>query len=383
MAFLVQGGAPPDDSVTTVKIKDDAVTAAKVAAGVLPAKNLIINGDMRISQRSDEASVTGNSYGGPDRFQMQASSHGTWTVGSTADAPTGEGFTKCQHLTCTSGGSTPGVGDLAHLVYKFEGQDLQSIKKGSSNAEPLTLSFWVKSDETGTAIVELQDSDNTRHVSASYTIGSADTWEQKIITFPADTTGTFNSDNAQSAILYWWLDGGTNYTSGTLATTWASLTQANRAVGLNLEVGRSTSDYLKITGVQLEVGSAASDFEHRDYATELARCQRYFQTTARESGAVCQVGSGYAEYGNRGKATRIYPVEMRSAPTVTVSAVTDLTFRTTAGGFTGASGFAVTNISRQACHLDVVTASSLTDGQGGVYEVAAGTAKFINFSAEL
>ena len=117
------------------------------------------------------------------------------------------------------------------MNHAIEGQNLQSIKKGTANAEQLTLSFWVKSNKTGTYVVELYDNDNARHAVGSYTVDASGTWEQKAITYPADLTGAFDNDNAASLHVTFGLAAGSNFTSGTLATTWAAYNAANRAVG--------------------------------------------------------------------------------------------------------------------------------------------------------
>jgi len=162
------------------------------------------------------------------------------------------------------------------VQHRIEGQNLQYIKKGTANAESLTLSFWVKSNKTGTYIAELEDTDNSRHIAKSYTIDSASTWEKKTITFAGDTTGTLTNDNNTSLELHLYLGAGTNYTSGTLATSWSSNTDANRAVG-QVNLADSTSNEWFITGIQLEAGTTASDFEFLPFDVNLDRCYRYYQ----------------------------------------------------------------------------------------------------------
>ena len=163
------------------------------------------------------------------------------------------------------------------LLQRFEGQDLQGFKKGSSDALQFTLSFHVKSPKTGTHCIELLDIDNNRSVSATYTVSQADTWQYVTHTFPADTTGAFADDNGQSFIVVWWLAAGSNFTSGSLATTWGTRVEANRAVG-QVNVLDNTANNFYITGCQLEVGDTATSFEHRSYGEELMRCMRYYET---------------------------------------------------------------------------------------------------------
>jgi hypothetical protein len=175
------------------------------------------------------------------------------------DAPTGSGFRKSSKVLCTTADASPAAGDALIFVHKLEGQNLQQIAKGTSSAKELTVSFWVKSNVTGTYIAELRDIDNTRQVSKSYSISASATWEKKTITFPADTTGALDNDNGDSFRVQFWLAAGSNFTSGTLNTSWASITDANRVVG-QVNVAASTNNYWQITGVQLEVGSTATEF---------------------------------------------------------------------------------------------------------------------------
>ena len=224
-------------------------------------RNIIINGDMSISQRSTSASsITSSGYHALDRHRLAISSLGTWTISQSTDVPTGQGFGKSMKFDCTTADASPSAGDVMWVQHRIEGQNLQYLKKGTSSAEKTTLSFWVKSNKTGTYIAELEDTDNSRHIAKSYTISSSDTWEKKTITFDGDTTGTLTNDNNTSLELHLYLGAGTNYTSGTLATSWASNTDANRAVG-QVNLADSTSNEWYVTGIQLETGSQASDFE--------------------------------------------------------------------------------------------------------------------------
>ena len=251
-------------------------------------RNLIINGDMSIAQRG--TSITGltneSNYGSVDRYKPIINGSGTWTSSQETDVPTGQGFAKSMKMACTTLDATP---NYLFVSQKLEGQMLQQIKKGTANAESLTASFWVKSNKTGTYILELYDADNARRISNSYTINSADTWEKKTLTFAGDTTGTLDNDNAQSLQFNLWLAAGTNFTSGTLGTSWAANTNADRAVG-QVNLADSTSNYILFTGIQLEADTSASDFEFLPYDVNLQRCQRYFQTY-QSGGMICWSGT--------------------------------------------------------------------------------------------
>jgi len=287
-----------------------------------PYRNLIINGDMSIAQRgTSSSSITSGGYYTVDRME-HAINYGTWTLSQSTDVPTGQGFAKSAKWDCTATG-TPTAGQELKFRQKIEGQFLQYLKKGTSNAESMTLSFWVKSTKTGTYIVEMRDDDNNRNICQSYTISASNTWEKKTLTFDGDTTGAYSNDNGQSLQCTWWLGAGTNFTSGTLATSWESTTNANRAVG-QVNLADSTSNEWYITGVQLEVGTSASDFEFLPFDVNLQRCLRYYNKTYNLSDAPASVTStgildisGFSDGSNNLLFDIPHKVRMRGTPTVT------------------------------------------------------------------
>jgi hypothetical protein len=237
---------------------------------------------MQVAQRgTSTASISGsiNNYYTADRWNTFVADMGTWTQSVENDAPTGSGFRKSLKMLCTAADASPAASDLLVINHRLEGQNLQSLLKGTSSAQQLSLSFWVKSNVTGTYITQLNDSDNSnRHVNLAYTVNSSGVWEKKTIVFPADTTGALDNDNAQSLELRFWLGAGSNFTSGTLQTTWGANTAANRAVG-QTNLASAISNYWQITGVQLEVGDTATPFEFKSFEDELLECQRYFEAS--------------------------------------------------------------------------------------------------------
>ena len=242
-------------------------------------KNYIYNGDTSLCQRATSVANIGNGdtgYHVQDRWQVQESGsvQSEFTMSRATEVPSG--FQYSMKLDCTTAESAVAADEVWWLEQRLEGQDLYAWKKGTSDAVSVTLSFWVNATKTGTNIVSLYDADNTRHISKSYTVNSSDTWEHKTITFAGDTTGVFDRDANVSLQLIFWLVAGSNYTSGTLATSWASYTAANAAVGQinNLD---STSNNFHITGIQLELGAVATEFQNETFAENLARCQRYYE----------------------------------------------------------------------------------------------------------
>ncbi len=292
-----------------IGVAKDVYVGGSVIAVNTPGHNLLHNGAMQIHQRgTSTASITTSGYFTADRWDLSMSSLGTWTNSIENDAPTGSGFRKSLKMLCTTADASPAAGDWALVEQRLEGQNLQSVKKGTADAQPLTLSFWVKSNKTGVYVVELADADNLRNVSATYTVNASGTWEQKTVTFPADTTGAFDNDNALSLALVFWLAAGSDRTSGTLATSWAAWTAANRAVG-QTNLASNTNQYLQLTGVQLEAGSVQTPYDFKSYEQELRECQRYYET-----GFFRMIGYGGA--GGYLGGMCFYKVPKRANPTI-------------------------------------------------------------------
>ena len=251
------------------------ITAAKIA-GQINFKNLIINGDMSIAQRDTSVSgITSTSYNTLDRFRTGVSGFGTWTQSQDTDVPTGQGFANSLKMDCTTASGPDAAGSVLYLVQYIEAQNLQQLKFGTSNAESTTISFWVKTNVTGTYTVEIVSSDSGRHICGTYTVNASNTWEKKTITFEGDTTGTINNDNGRGFEVFFWLGAGSEFTSGTLATSWATSSAGNRVSSSQANLATSTDNNFWITGVQLEAGTSASDFEFLPYDVNLMRCYRY------------------------------------------------------------------------------------------------------------
>ena len=287
-------------------------------------RNIIINGDQSIAQRGTSTSSlsSGANYGATDRFKLFGVTFGTWTMSQSTDVPTGQGFVSSLKMDCTTANGSLSSDSQAQISQGIEGQNLQYLKKGTSNAESLTWSFWTKSNKTGTYICQIRDIDNSRSISKSYTISSADTWEKKIITFPGDTTGALDNNNEKSFEIRWWLVAGTDFTSGTLATSWASETSANNAVG-QVNLADSTSNEWYLTGAQLEAGSQASDFEFLPVDVNRFRCYRYYYQYV---GGAVNLPIGLGTYFSSSQVTGVlYPPNrpFRATPTLDIDTGTN------------------------------------------------------------
>jgi hypothetical protein len=344
-------------------------------------KNLIINGAMQVHQRSTSVTgVTASSYNTADRWRTSIGTQGTWTQSVENDGPTGSGFAKSLKMLCTTADASPAADDFLVFDQLIEGQNLQQIAKGTSSAKQLTLSFWVKSNVTGNYIAFLQDIDNTRSVSALYTVSASATWEKKTITFPADTTGAFDNDNVASLMLRFVLGAGTNWTSGTRNETWASLTLANLAPGQTVNLAAATDNYWQVTGVQLEVGSTATDYEFKPYDIELRQCLRYFWRQASGNSIAFAVGTYYST-------TEIltviqFPVVMRAAPTLTTASGTDYYSIVRANGTDGFNNLTSDQTSNTSSQVYNNAQVSGTAGHAGIIRTANAAAR-VDWSIEL
>ena len=294
--------------------------------GQLGNRNLIINGAMQVSQRGTSFADPANGTFITDRFSMRNSS-GTpaYTFSQDSDAP--HGFNNSLKVACTTADASPAAGSISRITYKTEAQDLQALAKGTSSAKASTLSFYVKTNKTGVYTVFVYDDDNNRMFSASYTVSDTN-WNRYTISIPADTTGAINDDNGTGFVIHWGLSLGSDRTSGSLASTWATYSTANEHVG-NVNFADNTSNVWAITGVQLEVdhtGSGkATDFEHRSLADESQKCKRYYYQIQPQLLPLMR----YSHHDGNGYTQFYFEVEMRNPPTGSYS-----------GSFESSSGYA-------------------------------------------
>jgi len=313
-----------DDAVTSAKIADDAVTSAKIATGSVIAdglgagsvtatklgasavtneklgagavtvnkvsgnlgrRNMIINGAMQVSQRG--TSITGITSGNnrtADRFSLSTGSNGgTYTLSTSTDVPSGEGFEKSLKIDCTTAGdySTAGTSTMLRCS-PFEIQDCARLAYGTSGAKKLTVSFWTRASYTGTFTALLVTHDTAqRNIIKTFTIASANTWQKVVLTYDGDTGSTFTGVDINLGIsLDIWLGGGSDYIGGSQTDgVWRARSTHNTSIleGNGTKFGTNTSHDFYITGVQVEQNDTATDFEHRTYAEELSLCQRYFE----------------------------------------------------------------------------------------------------------
>ena len=289
-------------------------------------RNVIINGAMNVAQRGTSSTGIGGSSGyfTIDRFRLACNTSGRLTMSQDSSVPSGKGFANSLKLACTTTDTSLGADELVTLNHRIEGQNLQGFSKGTSDAKPFAVSFYVKGNASATYVLEMQDNDNDRQISKSFNVTTD--WTKVTLNFPADTTGAFDDDNAQSMQFQIWLNAGSTYTSGTInSSAWASTNNANRVGSGTTNFFDSTARTFFITGLQLEVGQNPTEFEHEPFERTLAKCQRYYQAATELTAGY---GSGTDQYA---RGHYMFPVEMRAAPSSTYSHIGG-------GGTIGANG---------------------------------------------
>jgi hypothetical protein len=376
-----------DDSITVDQIADNAVHGRR---------NLIINGAMNIAQRgTSETGVATTGYkAAPDRFKIAyEGTTSQYTVSQDTSAP--DGFESSYKIQCTTADTSLAASSQVALLQYIEAQDLQQLKYGLSSAEKVTLSFYVKSNTTGTYAVNLYSQDGSRIIGSTYSISSADTWEQKTLTFDGDTSGTINDDAGRGIEVKWFISAGSTYTA-TDNTSWGAYADGKIAYGHAVDLADSTSDNWAITGVQLEIGDKATPFEYRSFGEELSLCHRYtfaMQGTGdplgSKGGAAIVGGSrgfwGFGSAHNSGNPVvwMEMPTAMRGVPSLTKSSSAHFDFdRGWAGLATSTNTIVQTLRSSSKTLAIIMTTSGLSNGDAGSMS-ANNSAAYMIYDAEL
>ena len=326
-------------------------------------KNRIINGDMRIDQRNSGASTVPTDAYTLDRWEVREDTDGAVTCQQVADAPSG--FVYSAKITTTTADASLTTTQRLFFRQPIEGNNIADLGFGSASASTVTLSFWVKSSLTGTFGGALSNQSSVRSYPFSYTISSANTWEQKTVTVAGDTAGTWQTGNGVGLSVSFGLGVGPDY-SGT-AGAWVTATRYSTTGAVSV-IGTLSATW-QITGVQLERGSTASSFEYRSYGAELALCQRYyFRKNIPLTNDYFTILQAYNTSSAYGKLFDL-PVTMRATPTGSLSAIGS--FRAANAGGSGSAPFT-------AGSVDSVSTTSIgTAGWSGASGIVAGNAVVI------
>jgi hypothetical protein len=360
----------------------NAVNIAQGGSNNVTFRNKIINGACVIDQRNAGASVTptGTNTYTIDRWKFYLSQSSKFSTQQNAGSVTPPiGFSNYLGVTSLSA-YTVGASENFLLSQVVEGFNTADLQWGTANAKTVTLSFWVRSSLTGTFGGAFGNTAGDRSYPFSYTISSANTWEQKSITVAGDTSGTWGTGNASSIFLY--LNLGTGSTLSNTAGAWVAGYYAS-ATGATSVVGTNGATFY-ITGVQLEAGTTASPFEYRQYGTEFYLCQRYYA----KLGANASGSSGYQAYGaghNNANNTSQdfhlpFPQFMRVTPTIALSGSIGVSAN---GSYINVNSIGGTYAGVSSCLLQTNTGAIGSAGQGAVLLSNADSTAFISLTAEL
>jgi len=292
-------------------------------------RNLLHNGAMQVAQRGTSfAETTAASYT-LDRWLRAVGSSFNFdtTITQSTDVPSGEGFkyslkVECDTVQTPSGSHNAGIGQ------RLEGQDFQHLCYGTSSAKSIVLTFWTKSNKTGTYCVQFATNHGNSTASyrysfiREYTINTANTWEKKTLTVPGLTTQDIETTDTEGFRVKWWLAVGGDDT--TTADAWEQ-SASYLATSNQVNFMDNTSNEWYLTGCQLEEGTVSSPYEYRSYMDELRQCQRYYftsydnvsaGTTGTNTTSLYWVKDGTNSYATFGTTT--FPSQMRVAPSATV-----------------------------------------------------------------
>ena len=332
-----------------------------------PNNNYIINGGCVVDQRNSGSAVT-SGYA-IDRTQIEGfDGGGTGTAQRVTDSPSG--FTHSLKITVTGTDTSLAASDFYTIRHIIEGQNIAHLGFGASGGISVTLSFFVKSSVTGTFCASLGNGTNNRTMPKEYTISSADTWEKKSLTFPADTTGTWGTDNGRGFSIRWCM--GVGSTRQGTADTYNASEAHGTANQTNLFATNGAT--FQITGLKLESGTVATDFEHRSFAEELELCKRYLQDFQGGDGDyVLALANTWTS--TQPRFILYFSPEMRAAPT----------FTTPVGGykFRNASGATQNDTGTSASASDINTKMAGITGsqpQGGLNAGNVGQVRLVTGS---
>lgn len=295
-----------------------AILAASGSPGTTTGfKNRIINGNIAIAQRGTSSSDPASNQYVIDRWVTGLNVTGKISIAQSSVAPAG--FTN-SFLVTSSSAYTVQPSDIIYLQQRIEGYNTADLAFGTASANSLAMSFWVRSSLTGTFSAFIQNSDETRIYAFTYTIAAANTWQKVTTTIPGDTSGTWvGATNGIGMRVSFSICAGSSYL--TTANSWNTATAFGVTGQTNLVATNGATFY--ITGVQFEVGTTATNFDFRSYGTELALCQRYYESTIDIGSTVStQVANPYrsalAVYGGAQYHGPIqFKVYKRAIPTIT------------------------------------------------------------------
>ena len=385
----IRHNSATSDAITTAS---DGTCTAKITGmtggSALSHRNMIINGGMMISQKGTSAAITGgsNSYPLIDRYMAVANSSMTYNVTISQETDNPDGLSK-SFKSLTTSAKTPSGSENYIIRTRLEEQDIRRVGFGTSACKKSTLTFWVKSNKTGTYSVMIYLNGFSINLLTTYTISAQNTWEKKTISIPVYTTSyTHPSDNSAGLTFDWHLSSGPDDIVS--PHSWqTSATNARAATG-QVNILDAVNNYWQITNVQYEVGEVSTSFEYRSVGEELRRCERYFQCLKGPS--LVDTGDNEALYGiafaytsSRTLWSFIFKTEMRDHPVIAMNTIANLQGLGVVGGWNAATQLLYTNkSSKLGCRVDL-NWSGTPFTAGHAVEMRIVSDGILSFDAEL
>ena len=282
----IRHNSATSDAITMASDGTCTAQLASVNGGQLSHRNMIINGGMMISQKGSSVAITGgsNSYPLVDRYMAVANSSMSYNVTISHEADNPDGLGK-SFKSLTTSAKTPSGSENYIIRQRLEEQNIRGVGFGTSACKKSTLTFWVKSNKTGTYSVMIYLAGFGINLLTTYTISAQNTWEKKTISIPVYTTSyTHPGDNAAGITFDWHLSSGPDDIVS--PHSWqTSATNARAATG-QVNILDAVNNYWQLANVQYEVGEVSTPFEYRSFADELRDCQRYFAIFPGRSGGI-------------------------------------------------------------------------------------------------
>ena len=346
----------------------------------LAAKNFIINGAQNVAQRGTSSTgISTSNYYTVDRFKCTIeNTAGRLTMEQASDGP--DGFANCTKLTCTTADTSIASNEALILNQNIEGQNLQSLKKGTSDAVPVTVSFYVKANASATYTIELKSGDGGTNRMNSHEFSVTTGWTRITKTFVGDTSQPLDDDKNTSIQFNLWLHGGSDYTGGTHTDNVWHTTNNQRVGDSQTSFFDSTSRTFFITGIQMEIGEKATEFEVEPFVTTLQKCQRYY-TKFRAFSSYSYYGSGVNSATTTARIFKSFPVEMNHIPVLEQSANNTWNIYPPGQGFTADA--TINNASTWGSAITCTTGANLTANSGSHCTAANTTTAYFAFESEL
>lgn len=361
-----------------------SVTGVSLGAGNGTGfKNRMINGGMQVAQRGTSFTSASTTTYCVDRTYLAISTSGTWTLTQDTDVPAGYGFANSFKAVCTSATASP---NQLRISQSIEGYNVSDSNYGTATARPYTLSFWIKTNKTGTYSASFETATSGRYYTTNFTVSASNTWEFKTIVISGDTSGTLNTTTGVGLTLSIWVGAGSSLTGAGTQNAWTTnATYSNIAQGQTAQLADTVSNYFNITGLQFEVGSVATGFDFRPYGTELALCQRYYYKVKADSIAN-SFGIGYCTSTTTTQGVTFFPVTMRTAPSALeqTGTATDYRVSSATGAITCSAVPTIASSTGSTFSIGTVftVASGLVAGNGALNQSINSTA-YLGWSAEL